>query len=99
MRASVATSIHEALTLFWQDDDSSVLRETVLTLLKDESPEVMQALCANLDLILRTYASPSALKQFEVSQLPDTFLLPSLLVDCSGKRLGTGGPNQDFLKV
>ena len=66
VRASVATSIHEALTLSWQSEDTSVLRETVLTLLKDESPEVMQALCENLDLILNTYASPSALKQFEV---------------------------------
>jgi hypothetical protein len=98
VRASVASSIHEALTLSCQSEDSSVLRETVLTLLKDESPEVMQALCANLDQILRTYASPSTLKQSEVCQLPESFLLPSLLADCSNKRIGTGGTNQDLLK-
>ena len=62
VRASVASSIHVALTLSWEDEDTSILRETVLTLLKDESPEVMQALCSNLDLLLRKYASPSALK-------------------------------------
>lgn len=49
MRKSIASSIHEALMLCKQEEDSFKLRECFRDLLEDENHEVVEALCQNLN--------------------------------------------------
>lgn len=57
IRVTVASCIHEAFLLAQDDEDTSLLRDSLLELLQDDTKEVMTALCQNLDVIIAKYAN------------------------------------------
>lgn len=57
IRVITASCIHEGFLAAQDDEDTSLLRDTLHELMQDDSKEVMTALCQNLEVIIAKYAN------------------------------------------
>ena len=57
IRFLIATCLHEAFLLMSDDQDTSILRETLFELLSDENTDVMTALTLHMNVLIAKFCN------------------------------------------